>query len=231
MGIFPQRRSSVNVGDRFHSWTVLGVAFVVPTGDGKSKSMHVVECDCGAVEAVFQRSLKIGDSKACGNCHHHDTRRSHGACSKKACESDRVIYNRWRWMRDRCHRPDHRDYKNYGGRGISVCQEWREDFFAFRDWAVLNGFRPDLTIDREHVDRNYTPENCRWIANSAQQRNRTNNRVESAFGESKLVCEWVEDPRCQVSDATLRTRLHNGWSLEQAMKAPVKRGRPKKVNT
>lgn len=82
------------------------------------------------------------------------------------------LYSIWRGMRDRCTYPSMRNWKNYGGRGITVCAEWQNNFEAFRDWALANGYADDLTIDREDNNGNYEPSNCRWITPLEQQQNR-----------------------------------------------------------
>lgn len=140
------------------------------------------------------------------------------------------IYRRWNGMIRRCYHKNSTGYSKYGARGVTVCQEWRDSFEAFQSWARGSNCTPDLTLDRREADGPYSPENCRWVSQTVQQRNRTNNRYGEAFGESKLICEWSEDERCVVGDATLRTRLHKGWELELAMTTPKRPGgRPKKV--
>ena len=83
-------------------------------------------------------------------------------------------------MKGRCNRPTATSYKYYGGRGISVCEEWENDFAAFRNWALANGYQEGLSIDRIDVNGNYCPENCRWITMSEQQRNKRNTKKREA---------------------------------------------------
>lgn len=103
----------------------------------------------------------------------------------KKCVRERVaeyhdknpLYDTWAGMRRRCDNPNHKFFKNYGGRGIKVCDKWSGSFESFRDWAVANGYRPGLTIDRVDNDGNYEPGNCRWSTWSEQARNRRNTTI------------------------------------------------------
>ena len=88
--------------------------------------------------------------------------------------SNTRLYNIWRGIKKRCGLPTAHAYENYGGRGICVCAEWRESFEAFRDWALANGYRDDLTLDRIDNDRGYEPSNCRWVSWVVQENNKRN---------------------------------------------------------
>jgi hypothetical protein len=119
-------------------------------------------------------------------------------------------------MRRRCRNASHQEYHNYGGRGITVCEEW-SDFTTFRDWARANGYRDDLTIDRIDNDGPYSPENCRWATHIQQVRNTRRNRWVTAWGETKCLAEWVEDDRCLATKQALFYRLTVGWTPEKAL--------------
>lgn len=137
-----------------------------------------------------------------------------GKCVKSRHGWSRTkLYRRWKHMHARC-----RDAKRsrYFGRGIRVCDEWAK-FEPFRDWAIENGFREDLTIERKDNCGNYSPDNCCWANASQQARNRASNRALTAFGEAKLMCEWAEDPRCKVSLQTFKRRIRKGWETERAI--------------
>lgn len=129
------------------------------------------------------------------------------------------LYRIWKNMKTRCHNPTGPDFKNYGGRGIGIASEWG-DFEVFRDWALANGYRDDLTIERIEVNGDYEPSNCTFVPNEQQVLNRRITKVLAAFGETKLLVEWVEDPRCAVSRDTLYRRIQRGWADEAAITTP-----------
>jgi hypothetical protein len=126
-------------------------------------------------------------------------------------------------MRGRCRNPNHSSYGNYGARGISVCAEWN-DFPTFRAWAEMSGYRDDLTIERINNDGGYEPGNCRWASKAEQVRNNRRNHSITAFGETKLLTDWFNDPRCAVSCPTLFRRISKGMDPEDAlMRCPYQR--------
>jgi hypothetical protein len=128
-------------------------------------------------------------------------------------------------MKTRC-RPDNTRTKvNYHDRGIAVCDEWKDDFVAFRDWARATGYRDDLTIDRIDNDGGYSPDNCRWVDYKTQRRNTRVNLYLTAFGETKTAADWIDDPRCQVCKVTFYGRIHRGWPTELAITLPGNRSR------
>ncbi len=132
----------------------------------------------------------------------------HGMCHTR-------IYNIWRSMRQRCNNPNCRKYPNYGGRGIVICDAWNESFESFHEWAIANGYKEGLTIDRVKVDGNYEPSNCRWVTQKEQQNNRTNNRLLEFRGEQYTIGEWATITGIKLS--TIWARLNSGWSIEKAL--------------
>lgn len=127
-------------------------------------------CECGNEIIVTTIDLRRGHTKSCG-CLRKEivgaTHRTHGKRHTR-------LHSIWATMKERCDLKKRRDYKYYGGRGITVCDEWRNDFQAFYDWAMANGYLDDLTIDRIDVNGNYEPSNCRWITIQEQQKNKRN---------------------------------------------------------
>jgi len=130
------------------------------------------------------------------------------------------LYKRWIRIRERCLNPNAPNFDNYGGRGITVCDEWLNSFIPFRDWALVNGYKPWLQIDRIDNDGDYTPENCRWISCKLNQRNKRNSRLITAYGETKTIVEWTEDERCQLDYHTIHVRLARRWSEDKAITTP-----------
>lgn len=129
------------------------------------------------------------------------------------------LYGVWATMRQRCINPNVVGYPNYGGRGIKVCDDWQR-FAPFKEWALRAGYGPGLEIDRRDVNGDYTPENCHWMPRH-NNRNKTNSRMITAFGETKEMTAWVEDPRCAVGYSALKKRLNRGIVPEKAMSEPL----------
>lgn len=125
-------------------------------------------------------------------------------------------------MHARCNNPKIRGYRWYGARGIVVCGAW-QDFEKFYRWAMKNGYEPGLTIDRIDNDGPYSPKNCRWVSRRQNLFNRFEKPL-TAFGETKQMIEWAEDPRCVVPFKTLWKRVvTHGWDHERAITQPLSR--------
>ena len=128
------------------------------------------------------------------------------------------VYRIWGKMKERCYNRNHDAYKNYGGRGITVCDEWQR-FKPFCEWAMANGYADNLTLDRKDNDKGYSPENCRWVTMNEQENNRRNNRIITFHGESLTVSQWAE--RNSISPSTLYSRIYiYGWDFERAISTP-----------
>lgn len=133
-------------------------------------------------------------------------------------ESRSRLYKIWSGMLDRCYNPNSHRYHRYGGRGIRVCGAWRYYFPRFRSWALANGYRDDLSIERIDNDGDYSPSNCTWIPMNEQGRNTWRTRSLTAWGETKLVVDWVKGSRCRTtSREAILGRIRRGWSPEQAI--------------
>ena len=142
--------------------------------------------------------------------------------------SNTRLHRIWHSMYCRCYYKSTNQYKNYGGKGIKVCEEWKhiEGFVNFYNWAMANGYRDDLTLDRIDNEKNYSPQNCRWVTYKQQCRNRTNNVYYTFKGETKTSKEWCEI--YNISQTTLNDRLKRNWTLEQALTISTK-GNHRKV--
>ena len=134
------------------------------------------------------------------------------------------LYMTWSGMRARCRDKNHVSYKNYGARGVRVCEEWHT-FAVFKAWAESAGYEPGLWLDRIDANGHYEPDNCRWITPKENvRRAHLDKRFKRyiIFDEAKSMGEWAEDPRCAVAYYTLRNRIQRGWDLEEALTTPTK---------
>lgn len=144
------------------------------------------------------------------------------------------LWGVWRHMRERCSYPKHKSYKDYGGRGIKVCDEWNESFEAFARWAYANGYDDDApitecTLDRIDPNGNYEPSNCRWTTMKEQANNRRNNVTIVYQGRTQNICEWANE--LHIPRDTLCFRIRNGWSIEKAFTTPVRKQKNNKPTT
>lgn len=140
------------------------------------KSYWVCQCDCGNVKTVRSDSLKNGSIQSCG-CLHKEQAIINISKNHKHKESKTRLYTIFQGMKDRCYNSNSKIYINYGGRGITICDDWLENYECFRDWAINNGYSDNLSIDRIDVNGNYEPSNCRWADNKTQCRNRRSNII------------------------------------------------------
>lgn len=222
--VIVKQRSQVPIhpGDRFGKLTVLGVPFRVKYGT-KNRSCVVCQCDCGQVRVIVLDSLGERGSKSCGCDNSEISQRCNSTHGYARVGRVHILYSTWSGMKRRCLDPHDRCYVRYGGRGISVCPEWATSPETFIEWALAHGWERGLQIDRKDNNGNYTPDNCRFVTRKDNCRNRRDNRLVTAFGETKTMCEWAEDQRAKVGYNTLRDRLYAlGWNPEIAITKPVR---------
>lgn len=190
------------IGMRFNS-------LMVETYDEQSHKWKCI-CTCGSTKYVRTSDLKRGHVKSCG-CKFNGK-------SVKHTHGNRV-YNIWFNMIRRCTMPSDKSFKNYGERGIRVCDEWLNDFMSFYNWAMNNGYRDDLTIDRINNNGNYEPSNCRWVTMKEQHRNYSQNKNYTIDNETKCLTEWCEI--YNIKYTTVLRRLEHGLSIYDALTKPV----------
>lgn len=209
-------------GKRFGRLVVLEKAGRRVSENGNATIMWKCKCDCGNVVEIRGASLRNGNTRSCG-CFIEEKRsefhKTHGDSYSK-------IYNIWRRMKDRCYNPNNNRYHRYGGRGITVCDEWLNDYNAFKKWAFENGFvenssRKECSLDRIDSNGNYCPENCRWVNSFIQSNNKVDTIYLTYKDETHSLTEW--SLLLNMSRGTLYNRLYlYKWPLEKAFETPVK---------
>ena len=164
-------------------------------------------CDCGKTTVARTDSLRRGSVRSCG-CLKEAQDRTNLVANHRHKLSGTRIYHEWVTMKRRCLNESDKRYVDYGGRGIMVCDEWKDKPDAFFEWAIANGYRDDLTIDRIDNNGNYEPSNCRWVTAKEQSRNRRSNVLVEYMGRQITLVELAE--RTGISAACLRARYSKG---------------------
>lgn len=183
------------------------------TGSNKQGDvMWRCKCDCGTIKEVTATHLRSGASKSCGCLRKEITQRNRTTHGMKGTR----LYNIWSSMKRRCSPScDKRVYDRYYGRGIRVCDEWKDDFSAFAKWALSNGYSDELSIDRIDNDGNYEPSNCRWADMEEQGNNRNNSRCITCRGETLTISQWAR--KIGMHDSNLRRSLKQGKTIEEIL--------------
>lgn len=202
-------------GQRFHRWTVLSREPNRIDAHGHIKVIWLCQCDCGTTRCIDAGSLRSGVSKSCG-CYKSEVTANR---NRKWKHTDGRLHGIWKNMIDRCYRPTCSEYKNYGGRGVTVCDGWKDSFDEFYEWAYSHGYQSDLTIDRIDVNDSYSPTNCRWADRKTQANNRTNNLWIEYNGQRQTAQQWADQTGLQAQ--LIAQRIENGWSVADALTKPV----------
>lgn len=203
------------IGETFNKWIVIGPG--EKTKDGHKTWLCECNCENHVQRYVREYDLISQKSKSCGCLQKEKVKEfktKHGQCNSS-------LYNIWSEMKQRVKNEKNEHYRDYGGRGIKICDSWL-DFENFYKWAINNGYQKGLSIERKNVNGNYCPENCEWIELKHQQRNkRTSNKIK-INKEEKCLAEW-----CQIYDMpydTVRARIKLlGWEPEKALIQPIKK--------
>lgn len=200
------------VGQKFGKLTV-----IKNTGERQSKDIvWLCQCECGNYTKVITSNLnpsKKNRTLSCG-CHRKERVTKHGLCKTK-------IYKALNHIRQRCFNISDPKYMDYGGRGITVCDEWIGDdgYVNFYNWSIANGYKDGLTIDRVDNNGNYSPDNCRWATRTMQQNNRRVNHNIEINGEIHTLTEWSRIKG--MNTGTILGRIRRGWSEKDAVITPV----------
>lgn len=199
---------SIAFGTEFGRLTVIGESEPFVNKNGWKQGRSLVRCVCGAERLVFNNNLKAGRTRSCG-CTIGET---HG--KRRAPE-----YSVWAGIKKRCMNKKCHKYADYGGRGIQICERWRNSFVAFLEDM---GPRPstDHSIERKNNDGNYDPGNCHWATRQEQGCNKRNNRLFTFYGKVMPLAQWCRI--AQINPETVTTRIKRGWSEKKAFWTPSK---------
>lgn len=196
-------------GMKFGKLTVLELEclkeYVNPTNKKKYfKKYYTCKCDCGNLTTVYQGQLISGHTTSCG-C----KTLKHGQWKSR-------LYNIWRGIKKRCYDKKNKSYKYYGAKNITMHYEWINDFKAFFDWSISNGYKDNLSIERIDVNGNYEPSNCKWIPIGEQANNKTNNRLISYNNITHNVTEWADI--LKIPRHRIYQRIYKGLPLDDIFK-------------
>lgn len=175
------------------------------------KVVWLCKCECGKEHKVISGNLINGSTISCG-C---KNKLNLSKANYKHGLSDSRIYNIYICMKERCYNKNSTSYENYGGRGITICQEWLDDFMNFYNWSMENGYEDGLSIDRIDSNGNYEPNNCRWETSKTQNNNTRKNRIICYEGKNNSVSEWSRITG--IKRSTINARLNRGFSVGKAL--------------
>ena len=214
-----KRGVQIKEGDRINRWTVIKEVENESGSSNFEDKRFLCRCDCGTERILRYKSLAYKTSKSCG-CY----MREFNSKNRRKFPEDTVksrIYTIWNGIKCRCYTKSSISYKRYGEKGITMCDEWRNDFMTFYNWSIANGYADNLTIDRIDSKGNYEPSNCRWVTYK-QQANNTSSNVSITFnGETHTLAIWGDI--LGIQPQTLNYRInHAKWSIEKAFTTPVK---------
>lgn len=199
---------AVTIGDKIGRWTVIGLS-------EDARKVHC-RCECGKEADVWKNNLSGHKSLSCG-CLISDVTKQRNI---KHNGTNTRLYSVWNNMRRRCYEKTNKRYHRYGGRGIKVCEEWKNDFTAFRQWMLSQGYDEtktygQQTLDRINNDGDYSPENCRLATIQEQNLNRSTRHLLEYNGEIMSITEW--NTKMGYPDGCIDNRIRKGWDIERAI--------------
>lgn len=202
------------IGQRHGRLTCVEYLGLQKRPDGRNNKMWRCVCDCGKEKIVTTKTFR--NSQSCG-CYKSEVLHN---LRYKGTESH-LLYGVYRQMLSRCYDSTSQHFKNYGGRGIQVCDEWlgENGLDNFREWAISSGYKKGLTLDRIYNDKDYSPNNCRWVDMKTQSNNKRNNLYFEMNGKTQTLMQWCEEYNVPYSRVRVRVQVM-GWDLKEALTTP-----------
>lgn len=204
---YKTQRLDIQIGEKYNNLTIIKEV------EKRNNRRHFLcKCDCGNEKIIRIDGITSGHAKTCG-CLQLQVAKKHGFFGTR-------IYQTWVQMKARCFNEQHKHYKDYGGRGITVCDEWKDDFMTYYYWSIDNGYAENLSIDRIENDGNYEPSNCRWVSMQMQANNKRNNRLIEYNNQTHTLAEWSRI--LGINYKTLKARIITMcWDVKRAFETPV----------
>lgn len=212
------------IGQRFGKLVVVEFAGIKKYNEKSTRTQWLCRCDCGGTIITIGSSLMSGAVKSCG-CAKKEAAIKRSEEKEKSDLNAERLYQVWKGIKQRCYDKNREVYKYYGGRGITMCDEWKHSYFAFKEWAYTNGYDENApknmcTIDRIDVNGDYCPENCRWVDWTTQSYNRRSNKIVEYNGERKSLLEW--SMITGLSTNVLYSRIFAlKWDVHRAFTQPL----------
>jgi len=212
-----KRDLSLFIGTKYNKLTIIGIG----QKDKQRNVMVVCLCECGNQTIAKVWDLANNKKKSCG-CLLAEQKEIWKTINKSHGMSNHPLDSVYSSMIQRCYNPRCSGYKNYGGRGIKVCDEWKDDINSFLNWGLSNSWAKGLELDRKDNDKNYGPDNCRFVTKLVNSRNKRNNYYVVYKGEKKTLKEWCE--KFSLNFSTMRHRLYDEkLAPEIAFERPIGR--------
>lgn len=193
------RKTKGAPGERYGRLIIISEATPVKCKNHTSKRRVICKCECGTIKTITLGNVKNGKTKSCG-------------CLRATLngQSKHRLYGIWRQMINRTYKEKHIAYVNYGGRGIKVCPEWKDNYFAFKEWSLKNGYSNELTLERKNVNQGYNMKNCTW-ATREEQANNTRSNIYLTINNEKLTLTQLAR-KYKINPSTVYHRYKSGDS-------------------
>lgn len=198
----------IDIGNKYGKLTVIskGKKFYQPSG--QFQQGWTCKCECGRIKDIRGAHLESGRTTSC-NCNGHG-------------ETGTKLHNTWRGMKNRC-KPYHSESHLYYDKGIKVCKEWNT-FNKFKEWALQNGYKDGLTIDRIDGNKGYYPDNCRFVSQKVNSNNTENTFYVNYNGDKKAFMLLLDEKGLTNHSAAIRSRIKRGWPVSDAINKPIRQG-------
>lgn len=194
-----------------------GITILARAPNKKGRTMYYCLCHCGNLFKTSQSHLYDGHTTSCGCIHKINASilfTTHGKTGTR-------LRGIWNNMKTRCYNKHYYQYKDWGGRGVEICNEWLNDFQTFYEWAINNGYKENLSIDRIDVNGNYEPNNCRWVDTKTQANNKRNNVKITYNGMTKTISEWAD--YLGVNRNAFSSRVKRKWDIDRVFNQPYRK--------